>query len=58
VAIAAQKGIVIIDSAFSKTVAQAVRQAMQKEFKRGDFAWDTANRSISHRDSASIGRKD
>jgi glyoxylase-like metal-dependent hydrolase (beta-lactamase superfamily II) len=39
VAIAAQKGIVVIDSAFSKTVAQAVRQAIQSEFKRGDFAY-------------------
>jgi glyoxylase-like metal-dependent hydrolase (beta-lactamase superfamily II) len=39
VAIAAQKGIVVIDSGFSKTIAQAVRQAIQEEFKRGDFAY-------------------
>ena len=39
VAIATQKGIVVIDSAFSKTIAQAVRQAIQAEFKRGDFAY-------------------
>jgi glyoxylase-like metal-dependent hydrolase (beta-lactamase superfamily II) len=39
VAIATQKGIVVIDSAFSKTVAEAVRQAIQAEFKRGDFAY-------------------
>jgi len=39
VAIATQKGIVVIDSAFSKTVAQAVRQAIQAEFQRSDFAY-------------------
>ena len=39
VAIATQKGIVVIDSAFSKTVAQAVRQAIQAEFQRRDFAY-------------------
>jgi len=39
VAIATQKGIVVIDSGFSKTVAQAVRAAIQAEFKRSDFAF-------------------
>jgi glyoxylase-like metal-dependent hydrolase (beta-lactamase superfamily II) len=36
---ATQKGIVVIDSAFSKTVAQAVRASIQAEFKRSDFAF-------------------
>jgi len=39
VAIATQKGIVVIDSGFSKTVARAVREAIQDEFKRSDFAY-------------------
>ena len=39
VAIATQRGIVVIDSGFSATVAQAVRQAIQAEFKRGDFVY-------------------
>jgi glyoxylase-like metal-dependent hydrolase (beta-lactamase superfamily II) len=39
VAIATQKGIVVIDSGFSKTIARAVRQAIQAEFHRGDFAY-------------------
>ena len=39
VAIATQKGMVVIDSAFSKTIAQAVRRAIQTEFQRGDFAY-------------------
>ncbi len=39
VAIATQKGIVVIDSGFSKTVAKAVREAIQAEFKRSDFAY-------------------
>lgn len=39
VAIATQKGIVVIDSSFSKTIAQAVREAIQTEFKRSDFAF-------------------
>src|SRR3954468_23621278 len=39
VAIATQKGIVVIDSGFSKTVAQAVRAAIQAEFNRSDFAF-------------------
>jgi glyoxylase-like metal-dependent hydrolase (beta-lactamase superfamily II) len=38
-ALATQKGIVVIDSGFSKTVAQAVRAAIQAEFKRSDFAF-------------------
>lgn len=38
-AIATQKGIVVIDSGFSKTVARAVREAIQAEFKRSDFAY-------------------
>jgi hypothetical protein len=32
VAIASQKGIAVIDSGFSKTIAQAVRQAIEAEF--------------------------
>jgi len=39
VAIATRKGIVVIDSGFSRTVAQAVRAAIQAEFKRSDFAF-------------------
>ncbi len=38
-AVATRKGIVVIDSGFSKTVAQAVRAAIQAEFKRNDFAF-------------------
>jgi glyoxylase-like metal-dependent hydrolase (beta-lactamase superfamily II) len=38
-ALATRKGIVVIDSGFSKTVAQAVRAAIQAEFKRSDFAF-------------------
>ena len=38
-ALATQKGIVVIDSGFSKTVAQQVRAAIQAEFKRSDFAY-------------------
>jgi len=38
-AIATQKGIVVIDSGFSKTIAQAVREAIKAEFKRSDFAY-------------------
>jgi glyoxylase-like metal-dependent hydrolase (beta-lactamase superfamily II) len=38
-ALATQKGIVVIDSGFSKTIAQAVRAAIQAEFKRSDFAF-------------------
>jgi glyoxylase-like metal-dependent hydrolase (beta-lactamase superfamily II) len=38
-ALATEKGIVVIDSGFSKTVAQAVRAAIQAEFGRSDFAF-------------------
>jgi len=38
-AIATQKGIVVIDSGFSKTIARAVRESIQAEFKRSDFAY-------------------
>jgi glyoxylase-like metal-dependent hydrolase (beta-lactamase superfamily II) len=38
-ALSTQKGIVVIDSGFSKTVAQEVRAAIQAEFKRSDFAF-------------------
>jgi glyoxylase-like metal-dependent hydrolase (beta-lactamase superfamily II) len=38
-AIATQKGIVVVDSGFSKTIAQAVREAIEAEFKRSDFAY-------------------
>ena len=38
-AIATQKGIVVVDSGFSRTIAQAVRKAIQAEFKRSDFAY-------------------
>jgi glyoxylase-like metal-dependent hydrolase (beta-lactamase superfamily II) len=38
-AIATQKGIVVIDSGFSKTIAQAVREAIKAEFKRSDFVY-------------------
>jgi glyoxylase-like metal-dependent hydrolase (beta-lactamase superfamily II) len=39
VAIATQKGIVVVDSGFSKTIAQTVREAIKAEFKRDDFAY-------------------
>jgi glyoxylase-like metal-dependent hydrolase (beta-lactamase superfamily II) len=39
VAIATQKGIVVVDSGFSKTIAKAHREAIQAEFKRSDFAF-------------------
>ncbi len=38
-AIATKKGIVVVDSGFSKTVARAVREAIQAEFHRSDFAY-------------------
>lgn len=38
-ALATQKGIVVVDSGFSKTVAREVRAAIQAEFKRSDFAF-------------------
>jgi glyoxylase-like metal-dependent hydrolase (beta-lactamase superfamily II) len=39
VAVATRKGIVVIDSGFSKTIARAVREAIQAEFQRSDFAY-------------------
>ncbi len=39
VAIATQKGIVVIDSGFSKTIASAVRETIRGEFKRSEFAF-------------------
>jgi glyoxylase-like metal-dependent hydrolase (beta-lactamase superfamily II) len=39
VAIATQKGIVVVDSGFSKTIARAHREAIQAEFKRSGFAF-------------------
>jgi len=39
VAIATQKGIVVVDSGFSKTIARLHREAIQAEFKRSDFAY-------------------
>jgi glyoxylase-like metal-dependent hydrolase (beta-lactamase superfamily II) len=39
VAIATQKGIVVVDSGFSKTIAKAYREAIQADFKRSDFAF-------------------
>lgn len=38
-AIATRKGVVVVDSGFSKTVARAVREAIQAEFNRSDFAY-------------------
>ncbi|HVO12785.1 MAG TPA: MBL fold metallo-hydrolase [Vicinamibacteria bacterium] len=38
-AIATRKGIVVVDSGFSKTIARAVREAIAAEFKRSDFAY-------------------
>src|ERR1035441_6978549 len=38
-ALSTQKGIVVIDSGFSKTVAQEVRTTIETEFKRSDFAY-------------------
>jgi glyoxylase-like metal-dependent hydrolase (beta-lactamase superfamily II) len=39
VAIATQKGIVVVDSGFSKTIAKTYREAIQAELKRSDFAF-------------------
>ncbi|MGA3283485.1 MAG: MBL fold metallo-hydrolase [Verrucomicrobiota bacterium] len=39
VAIATQKGIVVVDAPFSKTIATGFRDAIQAEFKRNDFAY-------------------
>jgi glyoxylase-like metal-dependent hydrolase (beta-lactamase superfamily II) len=38
-ALSTQKGIVVIDSGFSKTIAQEVRKAIETEFKRSDFVY-------------------
>ncbi len=38
VALATQKGIVVIDAPFSKTIARGFREAIAAEFKRNDFA--------------------
>ncbi len=38
-ALATQKGIVVVDSGFSKTDAKACRDAIQAELKRSDFAF-------------------
>ncbi len=38
-ALSTQKGIVVVDSGFSKTIAKAVREAIRGEFKRNDFAY-------------------
>lgn len=38
VAIATQKGIVVVDAPFSKTISEGFREAIQAEFKRTDFA--------------------
>lgn len=39
VALATRKGIVVVDAPFTRTMAGAFRQAIQAEFKRGDFAF-------------------
>jgi glyoxylase-like metal-dependent hydrolase (beta-lactamase superfamily II) len=39
VALATQKGIVVVDAPFSKTIARGFRDAIQAEFKRNDFAY-------------------
>jgi glyoxylase-like metal-dependent hydrolase (beta-lactamase superfamily II) len=39
VALAAKKGIVVVDAPFSKTIAQGFRNAIQAEFKRNDFIY-------------------
>jgi glyoxylase-like metal-dependent hydrolase (beta-lactamase superfamily II) len=38
VAIASQKGIVVVDAPFSKTITRGFRDAIGKEFNRNDFA--------------------
>ena len=38
-AIATQKGIVVVDAPFSKTIAKGFRDAIQSEFKRNDFLY-------------------
>jgi len=39
VALATQKGIVVVDAPFSKTISQGFRNAIQAEFKRKDFVY-------------------
>jgi glyoxylase-like metal-dependent hydrolase (beta-lactamase superfamily II) len=39
VAVATQKGIVVVDAPFSKTISKGFRDAIQAEFKRSDFAY-------------------
>ncbi len=39
IAISTQKGIVVVDSMGSYSVAQEIRQIIEKEFKKGDFAY-------------------
>lgn len=39
VALSTQKGIVVLDAPFSKTISKAFRDAIQAEFKRNDFAY-------------------
>jgi glyoxylase-like metal-dependent hydrolase (beta-lactamase superfamily II) len=39
VAVATQKGIVVVDAPFSKTISQGFRDAIHAEFKRSDFAY-------------------
>jgi glyoxylase-like metal-dependent hydrolase (beta-lactamase superfamily II) len=39
VALATQKGIVVVDAPFSKTTAQGFREAIRAEFGRNDFAY-------------------
>ena len=38
-ALSTRKGIVVVDSGFSTTIAKAVREAIRGEFKRNDFAY-------------------
>jgi glyoxylase-like metal-dependent hydrolase (beta-lactamase superfamily II) len=39
VALATQKGIVVVDAPFSKTMARSFREAIRAEFKRDDFVY-------------------
>jgi len=39
VALAAQKGLVVIEAPGNPSVGKAVREAIQEEFRRSDFAW-------------------
>jgi len=38
-ALSTEKGVVVVDSGFSKTIAKTVREAIRVEFKRNDFAY-------------------